>query len=756
MTGPGTVRAGMGAAAKQTGKDAPRPETTWAAIKRWTGIEDPEADALLDTEGAEQSGGDHRPQWLPVALLFALYGLAVLVYIVLGSRQPLPQVSPDEYQYSALARSFADGHGLMYNGGSIGVRAALYIYAISPAWLVTDSLTHAYAFAKGISAFMICAVAFPTWLLARRYMPPLVALVPVVLVLAGSWMTSAGQMIMENLAFPLAAASLAALVTALTRPGSRWLWIAFGFALLATWARFQLAVLVPIILLALIVDVSLQGHAWRARLRPYRWLLGLTAIMTVVGGIVVFSDPSVLGAYAGLTSGADIGRGIPLTGRQALAFIAMSAVLPFIFAVAVSLRRRAWDHEQLRPLLIVFWVATVTLVVETGILTTAFEHVDWSIQRYVEYSLPLLYVLVVAGIWRGLIATRLVLLVTGLVGVWLLFTPAVQNIQEQRGTFGPLRRADQLFGLNPGVTMALLALIVGGGTLLAVRLVRSHSARATMLAAVVVFTGLVFAVQDQAGWAWQIDQSRVWRDGFPADLSWIDHATDRDLARMVVFYNPYRTPQTELFNRRITRTYVPTTPVAGTAVNGFTCTWKAAPTGALTFDPKCGPSPTSFYLNDDFAKLTYYDQHVIAQKHDIGRVVTVNTPPGKVRLHAVVNPPCLAPIATQDLKTGGIHPPAAVCGASTQGTLYLDTPATLVLRFRGGPNEQHVQPQTSWGAAPPVATLAANKVTDVTLKVPKGTQQWQVGFDWQGAPPAVPALTSVLLKQNGTSTELLY
>lgn len=746
----------MAPATKKAGKDVPRPETTWGSIKRWTGIEDPDADARLDTDGAARPETTRGPTWLPVALLFALYGVAVLVYVLLGHRQPLPQVSPDEYQYSALARSFADGHGLTYNGGSIGIRAALYIYAISPAWLVTDSLTHAYAIAKVISAFLICAVAFPTWLVARRYVPPLVALVPVVLILAGSWMTSAGQLIMENLALPLAAAALGSLVAALARPGSRWLWIAFGFALLATWARFQLAVLIPVIFFALLTDIALQGRAWRERVRRSRWLLGLSAIITVVGGIVVLSDPSVLGAYAGLTSSADIGRGVPLTGRQALAFIAMSAVLPFIVAVAVSLRRRAWDDQQLRPLLIVFWVATVTLVVETGVLTTAFQHVDWSIQRYVEYTLPLLYVVVVAGIWRGLVATRLMLISTGFVAAWLLFTPATQNIQEQRGMFGLLRRADQLAGLSPGLTMAVVAVIVGGGTLLVVHLVRNRSARATMLAALVVFTGLVFAVQDQAGWAWQIDQSRVWRDGFPDDLSWIDHATDKDLARMVVFYNPYRTPQTELFNRRITRTYVPTTPVGGTAVNGFTCTWTAAPSGALTFDPKCGPSPTNFYLNDDLAKLTYYDQRVIAQKRDIGRIVSVNSPPGKVRLHAVVNPPCLAPIATQNLKTGGIIPSRAICGASAQGTLYLDQPATLILRFRGGQSEQRVQTQGSWSQTQPIVTLPAGKPTDITLKVPKGTQQWQAGFDWQGAPPAVPALTSVLLKQNGTSTELLY
>ncbi len=273
----------------------------------------------------------------------------------------------------------------------------------------------------------------------------------------------------------------------------------------------------------------------------------------------------------------------------------------------------------------------------------------------------------------------------------------------------------------------------------------------------VVFTGLVFAVQDEAGWTWQIKQARVWRDGFPKDLSWIDHATDKPLARIVVYYNPFRTPQTELFNRRIVRTYVPETPVAGAPVNGFTCTWSAATNGALTFDPKCGPSPTSFYLNDDLAKLTYYDQRVIAQKQDIGRIVTVDVkPPAKVRLKAVVNPPCLAPIATQNLKTGGINPPAAICGGSTQGTLYLDKPATLILRFRGGQNEQHIQPQATWSSSLPVTTLPPRTITDVTLRAPAGSQQWQIAFDWQGAPPAVPALVSVLLKQGGTTTELLY
>lgn len=748
----------MGAKGKQTPAKAPvaaPTESPWRRFAVWSGIADPEADARLDA-GDQDEGASRGPACLPVALLFALYGLAVLIYILLGRGQALPQVSPDEYQYSALARSVADGNGLTYNGGPIsgGLRAALYLYTIAPAWIVTDSLTQSYAIAKAMSAFMICAVVFPTWLLARRYMPPLVALIPAALMVAGSWMTSSGQLIMENLALPLATASLAALVTALVRPGSRWLWISFLFALLAAWSRAQMAMLVPIIFIALLVDIAAAGRSgWKARLRPNRWLLGITAAITVIGGIVVLSKPTVLGSYVGLKSGTDFSRALPLVGRQSLAFITMSAILPFILACAVSLRRRAWDENRLKALLITFWVTTVTLVIATGVLTTAFQSVDWSIQRYVEYSLPLLYVLVVAGIWQGLIAARLVGLTTAACAAALLLTPGIQNIQEQRATFGLVRRADQLFGLSPGLTMALIAVIGAGVVLLVMR--TGRSTRVALLTTMVLFTGVVFAVQNQAGWHWQREQSQVWRDGFPDDLSWIDNATDRrDLARLVTFYNSYRTPQTEFFNRAINRTYVTRGQrPGGTAINGFSCEWTIGPNGRLIFGTACGKPPTAFYLNDDVSKPTFYRQQVIAEKPDIGRIVEV-TPPA--RLKAVINPPCLAPIPTQDLKTGEVNAPVLTCAQGTQGVLYLDEPGTLVLKFQGGEADQVVQVQGTWDKTARLVTLKAGTTTNVTLKPPKGTSQWQVAFDWNGSPPTYPALKSATLTQGQTSTELLY
>ncbi len=338
----------------------------------------------------------------------------------------------------------------------------------------------------------------------------------------------------------------------------------------------------------------------------------------------------------------------------------------------------------------------------------------------------------------------------------LLFTPRIQNIQEQRGTFGLVRRLDQVLGISPGLAMALVALVVGGILLLV--LMRGRATRTAVLTTFLVLTGLVFVVQNQAGWDWQRGQSQVWRNGFPEDLSWIDNATDRDLARLVTYYNPFRTPQTEFFNRRINRTYVnPAQPTGGAQVTGYKCNWSISG-GVVETDPKCGPTPTAFFLNDDQAKITFYDQQVVAQKKDIGRVVTVSTkPPEKVRVKAVINPPCLAPIQTQIPETGEITPPQLSCLPLTAGTVFLDDPGTVVLRFRGGQQDAQVQVNTGWEPnAPEVVDIPARDVTDVKLDVPAGEQSWRINFGWQGSPPAVPALTSVKLTQDGTQTELLY
>lgn len=225
----------------------------------------------------------------------------------------------------------------------------------------------------------------------------------------------------------------------------------------------------------------------------------------------------------------------------------------------------------------------------------------------------------------------------------------------------------------------------------------------------------------------------------------------------MTYYNAFRTPQTEFFNRRIARTYVSGPNIGGAPVNGFTCTWTNGQDGRVTLPAGCGPAPRVFFLNDDVAKMTFYDQRVLAQKPNVGRVVAVDSGKGGApRLRAVVSPPCTAPIKTQNPTTGGINPSAPACNPAASGQTFLDAPGRLVLRFAGGQFDQRLQLQTSWSPDESVVDVPAGRPTEVTLRPPAGPAQWRMLFDWQGIPPAVPSLVSATLEQDGTTTELLY
>src|SRR3979409_1651658 len=88
---------------------------------------------------------------------------AIVVYAVLGSRLPMPATFPDEFLYGHLARSLANGGGFDRRGRAQPLRAALYVYAIAPAWLVASGVA-AFKIAKLESAVFCCLTAVPVWL----------------------------------------------------------------------------------------------------------------------------------------------------------------------------------------------------------------------------------------------------------------------------------------------------------------------------------------------------------------------------------------------------------------------------------------------------------------------------------------------------------------------------------------------------------------------------------------------------------------
>ena len=681
--------------------------------------------------------------------LLTLYAFAVIVYVALGRSQPLPMIEPDEFIYGHLARSLTDGGGLNWRGDAITLRPVLYVLAIAPAWL-SDSTTTAYAIAKSEGAFFVSLVVIPTWLLARRYLDARLALIPAALSVAGTWMISASLLLTENVAYPLATASLAAIVIAVERPGSRWSWVALGLAALASFARMQLVVLPAILLLALLLRAAADRGQALERLRADRAVVGLLAALTACVPLATLLAPGALGIYS------DLGDFRPslwsLTSSVAAhgeGLVAMAGFLPVLLVVAASIGSGAWRDARLGALLAVTWSASLVLMIESAWLAASVG--TWHIERYVEYALPLVFVTALVAAHDRRVAWRHLAATTVGIGVLLLaFAPPIRLTVEERAAFAVGLRMEDLLGASTPVALALVTVVVGTA---AAGLVRRLGPAAPARTAVLIAAGLglgVLLIEDQAAWQWQFRTLRVGRDRFPRDLAWIDHAGSGPVARMIVTGDEFLWPVTEFFNHDVDRVYAPR-GLATPRLRGRVCTWGIQDSGAVQFAPECGTPPRRFYLDDAFGRLTFYRQHVEARHVGVGLVARVT---GEPRVLAALQVPCGPP------KRGGriVGPTVllkisekrcsttATGGTAVSGSLFLDQAGSVLLRFRGG----DVEHTATLGSRS--YRIAPRGVTTVRVAVPSGAGGFQLLLDWPGP---VPALVGAELRQGATRTNLL-
>ncbi|HWI73595.1 MAG TPA: glycosyltransferase family 39 protein, partial [Baekduia sp.] len=318
--------------------------------------------------GASAPGtGARRILDSPWSWVAGLYVLSVAVYLLLALRSPLPVLFPDEFRYSHLARALADGQGFDWRGQHIRQSAALYVYFITPAWALLHSTVDAYHASKALGTLALCTQVVPVWLLGRELVGPRLALLPAALAVAGTWMLSSAEAVTETLAFPLTTAALCVAVMALRRPGSRFGWLALALLGLATWARLQVGILVPALLVALLLDVVRDPVRRRERLRAHRPYLvaagaGLAAIV-VVGA----AAPSLAGDYAEFFSfRPSLHRILSKSGLQLLELVATAGLVPVLLAAAAALSPRAWRDDRTGPLLAVFWPAALATVLQSG------------------------------------------------------------------------------------------------------------------------------------------------------------------------------------------------------------------------------------------------------------------------------------------------------------------------------------------------------------------------------------------------------
>jgi hypothetical protein len=702
----------------------------------------------------DEAEGGHRRVG-PGLALAALWVIGAVVYAVLGQQNDIPSISPDEFSYGHLARSIADGEGLAWRGISEPMRAALYVYAIAPAWL-GSSTTTAFAVSKVLGAVMATSVVVPVWLLARRSVGPALALVPAGLAIAGTWMLVSSSIITENLAYPLGVAALAAMVVAVQRPLSRWLWIALGLAALAMLSRAQLAVLIAVLPLAALADAARHGRGeLRAGLDRQRRTLLVGAGLALAGLIIVLVAPSVLGNYEGVqSSGGGLGAFFASAGRHAVGLAAMAGLAPAILVLTFTIQRASWADDEVGPLLAVFWTATLILITQVAWYMAGGDR-EWHIERYVMYVLPLGMTIIVAGAVRTRPGWKPMLAVTVVLSALMLLAAPMRNVTEEEGVWGVLRPVHAVFGTSTPVSLAIAMLLVG---LVAVALAHRDSRRAAGAGAVLAgmlaaLTVGVFIVQDVAVWTWRIDVLGEVRKDRPKDLRWLDRAAGGPIGRIAVESNTRGAQTTDFFNRDIAQVYVPDPAlgvVSGPVIRGRTCQWNVTADGTLNVGLGCGPIPKRFLLDDPVAKLTFADQRVVSRQRDGARLVEVGE--GVPRLRSLVFVQCTPREYRVNLgadgipRKGGRH---ATCAPGIRGNLWVDRAGTLEMRFAGGQADHQV------AAGGKVFPIPAGRTTTVKVPVPANPTAFEFQLDWEGNGPEFPELQSIDLVQGPTRTPLM-
>lgn len=678
--------------------------------------------------------------------LVGLYLLATGVYVALGNLRDVPVLNPDEFFYGHLAQGLANGTGFDWRGEPVRLYALLYVLLIAPAWVVGSAVS-AFTIAKAISAALLCLVCVPVFLLTRVLLGPRLALLAAVLSLVGTWMVTATMLLTENASLPLATAALCATVMALRAPASRWIWWALGFAVLAAFARVQVASLVVVILLALGADVLRHRATWRERGREHRAALIVFGVLTAGIAVLGFAGSSLLtGSIYASTSGFAVfsGGNVSSTLRELIALVAMVGFIPVALLVPLAGTRAAWRDDVVGPLLAVLVAVTLVFVAQAGWFMHGLGYA-WAIQRYVEYVIPLALIgtLVAATRWRERprwswtvpLVVAPVLLLGGKL-VW----------GDELGAFAA-GRAARAAGLSAWIGVAVGMAALGS---LGLWLVRREGRRAGPDRAAFAIGGLLLVVllaQSAVAWIWPIQLDRSWRQGFPSDLAWLDKAARGPVSRLVITQSHPRWPTVEFFNRDVDRVYA-LAAASKDRLQGKTCAWTISPTGEAMFDPDCGPAPTRFLLDDPAARLTFAGQETVARTPGAGRIVEVPGAPSVANVDSLLVLPC-DDRTLLDPNGKALGYGDRVCRSLMSGYFWLDAPATLVLGIRGGQRSHAARSGGRTWAVP------AGKVTTLRIPVRAGGAQLELRFDGFELPLGYPDVVSARLEEGGASRSIL-
>jgi hypothetical protein len=230
-----------------------------------------------------------RARW-PVALVL-LIGGSVLVRSWFAGRVPAPWITPDEQTYALIGRSFYGSGRFEILGREVGLLSLVYPAVIGLPFRVLAPET-AYALVKGLQAFVMSLAAVPVFFWGRSIMSQRWALAAAALTLAVPGLAYSGFLMTEVAFYPVLSVSAWAMARALARPSLGNQALLLAAMLLAIATRLQAVVLVPVLALALLLELVFA----RAPLASLRRFLPVFAGLLAVTGLWVLLTTSGLGS----------------------------------------------------------------------------------------------------------------------------------------------------------------------------------------------------------------------------------------------------------------------------------------------------------------------------------------------------------------------------------------------------------------------------------------------------------------------------
>ena len=371
-------------------------------------------------------------RWIKRREVLALAGLIVVSFalrLLGGLGRPTVLLTPDEYIYSELSRSLWLDHEPLIRGALIPFPSLAFPLLTAPLWAFGDPIV-VYKLTQALNALVASLAAIPVFLLARELgLRQAARLGVAALALALPGLAFASYISTDVLGYTLALCAFLAAVRALDQLTPRRLTLFLAVAALASFARIQYVVLVPVFIAAwVLLDPRRVYELLRRHL-----VLTATIVTTLVAVFVAVGFSRVLGSYRGVL---DFGARPLGTAHWisidllVLAFAVGATVVPgALVGLAVSLVRPRRRLERAFSLLVLLFF--VSLLIEAGLfasnLTSEVE------ERYLFAILPALGVAFALAIERG---RRLALAVAGtatvLLVIFLRFPVTAYNRPDQQ------------------------------------------------------------------------------------------------------------------------------------------------------------------------------------------------------------------------------------------------------------------------------------------------------------------------------------